>query len=403
MGKRKRTQKQKVSEYEQARLKRRKLAKRSPSEIAREQERRYGEDVRYQKKRCTSCKERKHLNEFHKNKSLSDGLHCSCKVCHCKKTKMVREAISGTKVGKCCENCGYNTDVRALDFAHYTRDTKARSSSGKPIQPSGFMSLTKFFQESPFLHLLCCNCHADETVRETKEISEQKFPIAQRSVRGIAELERHQAKAQVIHQEKLKRSKCNRCNLLVTTDTFHCFDFDHLPGVDKIANVSRLAARVAPDAVIIAEMNKCQLLCKCCHRIVTLDRLTKATRLVQVRLDVQSNGSVDVVLAPNPKESKKKRCRRRAAEEQKVELNDINKYIVKDIGSRVAVSWIKEKIGFLRGVVTLNKILQGFGFAVESSYTITNKRSRTPMVLNFRPNCDGKKTAASEEQMSTDE
>lgn len=52
-------------------------------------------------KTCTKCKAVKHLSEFNKNKSTSDGLQCQCKVCH-------RNSINKSKQKhkkKACSKC----------------------------------------------------------------------------------------------------------------------------------------------------------------------------------------------------------------------------------------------------------------------------------------------------------
>jgi hypothetical protein len=50
-----------------------------------------------------------------------------------------------------------------------------------------------------------------------------------------------------------------------------CMDLDHVRG-DKIDNVSSLLARTAPMEEVIAEVEKCDLVCANCHRIRTRKR-----------------------------------------------------------------------------------------------------------------------------------
>ena len=49
-------------------------------------------------------------------------------------------------------------------------------------------------------------------------------------------------------------------------------DFDHLPGTEKLFNVSGRVARSAD--VVFAEMEKCEVVCANCHRIRTVTRGT---------------------------------------------------------------------------------------------------------------------------------
>jgi hypothetical protein len=59
---------------------------------------------------------------------------------------------------------------------------------------------------------------------------------------------------------------CARCG--ARCEDPQSFDFDHLPGAAKVARVNWMARHRSLEAVK-AEMAKCQLLCKPCHRHVT--------------------------------------------------------------------------------------------------------------------------------------
>lgn len=54
---------------------------------------------------------------------------------------------------------------------------------------------------------------------------------------------------------------------------FHpiAMDFDHI-GEDKTRDISKLCARTAPLFVILREIEKCEVVCACCHRIRTYNR-----------------------------------------------------------------------------------------------------------------------------------
>jgi len=52
----------------------------------------------------------------------------------------------------------------------------------------------------------------------------------------------------------------------------HALDFDHPPGVEKETEVSKLYRFKAPIEKIIAEMEKCEVVCANCHRIRTVER-----------------------------------------------------------------------------------------------------------------------------------
>ena len=48
-----------------------------------------------------------------------------------------------------------------------------------------------------------------------------------------------------------------------------CMDFDHRPGTTKVAVVSRL---LNDEQKLLAEIEKCDLICACCHRLRTKSR-----------------------------------------------------------------------------------------------------------------------------------
>lgn len=51
-----------------------------------------------------------------------------------------------------------------------------------------------------------------------------------------------------------------------------CMDFDHLPGFEKVANISSLVQRPVSLERLVAEIAKCDVVCANCHRIRTADR-----------------------------------------------------------------------------------------------------------------------------------
>lgn len=51
-----------------------------------------------------------------------------------------------------------------------------------------------------------------------------------------------------------------------------CMDFDHRPGEIKVADIARLSARGGSEAVLLAEIAKCDVVCACCHRLRTKRR-----------------------------------------------------------------------------------------------------------------------------------
>lgn len=50
-------------------------------------------------------------------------------------------------------------------------------------------------------------------------------------------------------------------------------EFDHLPGVDKLDGVARLASNGRSIEVLQAEIDKCEVRCRNCHQIKTFERM----------------------------------------------------------------------------------------------------------------------------------
>lgn len=70
---------------------------------------------------------------------------------------------------------------------------------------------------------------------------------------------------QVVIDEKLKRSVCMDCLLVVTLDNRYIFDFDHRDPLQKLFSISKMYKGVSY-AGLMNEMDKCDLVCANCHR-----------------------------------------------------------------------------------------------------------------------------------------
>lgn len=74
--------------------------------------------------------------------------------------------------------------------------------------------------------------------------------------------------ALVDYVESVKQNPCMDCGGTFPTE---CMDLDHVRG-EKIDNVSTLLARTASMEEVVAEVEKCDLVCANCHRIRTRKR-----------------------------------------------------------------------------------------------------------------------------------
>ena len=106
----------------------------------------------------------------------------------------------------------------------------------------------------------------------------------------------------IVATEKLKRGKCAyhlhyfQSELFVTHELMHVFEFDHIdrelktrPTQKRCGGVARMIARVS-DVDLIAEMNKCELVCCNCHRLKTInnrDWAHQKRQIEQAQLQIQ--------------------------------------------------------------------------------------------------------------------
>lgn len=70
-------------------------------------------------------------------------------------------------------------------------------------------------------------------------------------------------------QEIKSNTPCADCGQLYH---FAVMDFDHVRG-EKLGNIGTMIATKRSWKMILAEIEKCELVCACCHRVRTYNRL----------------------------------------------------------------------------------------------------------------------------------
>lgn len=98
------------------------------------------------------------------------------------------------------------------------------------------------------------------------------LPPEERKAKDRQREKEHRDRAIARNREHIKAllqaSKCVQCP---ETD-WRVLDFDHLPGTDKKAAVTRLVNDGFGLERIQEEIAKCQILCVKCHRLITIER-----------------------------------------------------------------------------------------------------------------------------------
>ena len=83
--------------------------------------------------------------------------------------------------------------------------------------------------------------------------------------KGLTPLQKHR---EVVRNEKLRRGACMDCGLIIDDRTIVCIDFDHRDPLQKSFTISQQMGR-GHVSNIIAEMEKCDAVCRNCHAIRT--------------------------------------------------------------------------------------------------------------------------------------
>jgi hypothetical protein len=140
--------------------------------------------------------------------------------------------------------------------------------------------------------------HYHNVIKPARKLKPRKI-----HARGPTKLTQDTARHRsIMAAEKLKRGKCAYhlryfgSELFVTHDLMHVFEFDHIDRELKThskekrgGGVSRLIARVT-DSELIAEMDKCELVCCNCHRLKTIhnrDWAKTRNQIDELQLQIQ--------------------------------------------------------------------------------------------------------------------
>ena len=97
-------------------------------------------------------------------------------------------------------------------------------------------------------------------------ISRRKPKTARK--KGVKNLTIGQKNRELVRNEKLLRGSCVDCGLVIDQRTIVCIDFDHRDPQDKSFTISYLMDRAHPSDMM-AEMAKCDAVCRNCHALRT--------------------------------------------------------------------------------------------------------------------------------------
>jgi hypothetical protein len=169
----------------------------------------------------------------------------NAKICRCQKRRRKRRknelvALAGGR----CVDCGYFACIAALEFHHRDRSTKEFGLGNF----SG--SMEKLMTEFAKCDLLCANCHRIRHAVEDDRAEPDRLLYARRELklRAVAYM----------------GSVCLECD---RQGPLALFEFHHIDAKAKDFGISRSGIIRAWEK-IVAELEKCVMLCANCHREV---------------------------------------------------------------------------------------------------------------------------------------
>jgi ribosomal protein L44E len=162
-----------------------------------------------------------------------------------KKRRLRRKAELVTAAGGRCIDCGYANCLGALDFHH-------RDPATKDFSVGHFNgSLKRLLAEVAKCDLLCANCHRTRHAREDAELVDM-HPSAE---------SRRRTKLRAV---AWFRGSCDGCD---EVHSAQLFDFHHRDASDKQFGIATDGIARSWEK-IVAELEKCVMLCANCHREV---------------------------------------------------------------------------------------------------------------------------------------
>jgi len=241
-------------------------------------------------KRCPGCRLEKSVDDFAVNRTKKSGRQDYCRSCLPEMNRAWRlknhglsrlinnqsdkrrieettAKVNAFKAARGCADCRVSSPPYILDLDHRRGDkeghigTLVRSRSWDRLQ-----------EELAKCDVVCANCHRVRSF------------IDRGRTRPYTTTE--------LHVQALKTSPCHDCG---RSFHFSAMDFDHIIG-EKTATISDLVRREYSLVHVLAEIEKCELVCANCHRVRTHLRLV-ATRIesVQIQLIELENAAGDVL------------------------------------------------------------------------------------------------------------
>ena len=145
----------------------------------------------------------------------------------------------------CCD-CGKTYPTFCMDFDHLDRQTKV---AAIPVMIVGNASKERILAEIEKTEIVCANCHREREYQRYLQLG--KTPV-------------HLSPRQRRNKDLIEQAKNRPCLDCGERFSLWQMDFDHIKG-GKIGRVGYLAMSASTE-MLLAEIEKCEVVCAVCHR-----------------------------------------------------------------------------------------------------------------------------------------
>lgn len=238
---------------------------------------------------CSACQQDKPQEDFCKDSRGRDGLSYACRTCSSDRARRYRDkrvALMRRHKERPCSDCEETWPAPAMHFDHVPNRGEKRAAVAA-LAKVGDIDI--MLSEMDKCDVVCANCHAIRTKERgyagghfRSEMWEE--PVGVRYNRSLS--------SAVV--SFVKRRACAKCE---RPFSLCCMQLDHLPKFTKKKSIAELVYKGYHLSHVVGELVKCQVLCTCCHAIVTAERKRKdgvgvfsPVSAFQVQMAVESLG-----------------------------------------------------------------------------------------------------------------
>lgn len=228
---------------------------------------------------CSNCRQLKSINEFYKQPT-SIGISYRCKECMLSATKNIpnyqekKQKYDNERKKQFFDMVNQLKSLPCMDFDH------VRNIKENDVHEMKGCKVEKIINEIDKCDLVCSNCHRIRTAKRRLEAQAQNIDedIPNKVYKNK---QRKSKNRDIVH--RIKSQACTLCQICFDP---YAMDFDHLDPTQKINNVSQMIRIGYGIDKILKEIDKCQLLCSNCHRMVEYSRREKNNINIPTNIDL---------------------------------------------------------------------------------------------------------------------